>query len=77
MSRVASGEVVDIRSYSDHQLIVGLIVQTYKDESRFLADGSINLDNLSVPLYIGRSNYRTLNAAAPLENHWAEEARKI
>lgn len=69
-------KLVDARPYADHIWIVGTILQTHKDENCFLDDGSIDLEHLEVPLYIGRSNYRTLNTQAPQINHWHEKAEK-
>lgn len=64
--------VTDIRPYGDHCFVVGEIIQTYKNDDLFLEDGSVDLDKLEIPLYIGRSIYRTLNVNSPSTNHWKE-----
>lgn len=69
--------VIDVRQYGDHCLVVGEIAVTHKDERCFLDDGSVDLDRMSIPLYIGRSNYRTLDSQALLVNHWRDPEQEV
>ncbi|MFE8700702.1 flavin reductase family protein [Cytobacillus sp. FJAT-54145] len=54
-------EVMDRNTYGDHDWFVGNIVQFYRDEEKFLESGLPNFEKLSIPLYIGRSMYTTVD----------------
>jgi flavin reductase (DIM6/NTAB) family NADH-FMN oxidoreductase RutF len=50
-------KVIDIRKYGDHDWIVGQISMFYKDADRFQVNGLPDWNKLSIPLYLGRSEY--------------------
>jgi flavin reductase (DIM6/NTAB) family NADH-FMN oxidoreductase RutF len=50
-------KVLDIRRYGDHDWIVGQMSMFHKDVERFKENGLPNWDKLSIPLYLGRSEY--------------------
>ncbi|WP_320742059.1 flavin reductase family protein [Pectobacterium brasiliense] len=65
-------KVIDLNEYGDHIWVVGEIQTVYKDITLFNPDGSVDLEKLSTPLYIGRSIYRTMDGHAPLQDFWKE-----
>ncbi|MBA0213512.1 flavin reductase [Pectobacterium brasiliense] len=68
-------KVIDLNEYGDHIWVVGEIQTVYKDITLFNPDGSVDLEKLSTPLYIGRSIYRTMDGHAPL--HYTQRIREI
>ncbi|NUU62049.1 flavin reductase family protein [Paenibacillus agri] len=62
-------KTMNITTYGDHEWIAGEIVQTYQDQDCFLENGLPDLTKLEIPLYMGRSSYRTLNQTADEKNH--------
>ncbi|OBZ18506.1 flavin oxidoreductase [Bacillus sp. FJAT-27264] len=62
-------KTMNITTYGDHEWIAGEIVQTYQDKDCFLENGLPDLTKLEIPLYVGRSSYRTLNQTADERNH--------
>ncbi|RSK29239.1 flavin reductase family protein [Bacillus sp. HMF5848] len=53
--------VIDIRSYGDHDWIVADITNFYKDDTLFQDNGLVDLNKLNIPLYLGRSSYAKLD----------------
>ncbi|MBT2679551.1 flavin reductase family protein [Bacillus sp. ISL-35] len=66
-------EIIDRNSYGDHDLFVANIVEFYKDQDQFLENGLPNLKKLSIPLYLGRSQYTSVNDKSELIAHKVEE----
>ncbi len=57
-------KVIDTRNYGSHDFVAGEVQTIYKDEEKFIEiDGWTmpNMNNLEVPLYLGRSVYATFN----------------
>lgn len=54
-------ETVDVKTYGDHDFFVADLVGFYRDEALFLSNGLPNLQQLSIPLYLGRSRYIKLD----------------
>jgi len=54
-------QVMNITTYGDHEWIAGEIVQCYQDRDVFLDNGLPDFAKLEIPLYLGRSTYRTLD----------------
>jgi flavin reductase (DIM6/NTAB) family NADH-FMN oxidoreductase RutF len=54
-------KVIDIRKYGDHDWIVGSMELFYKDIERFQENGLPDWDKLTIPLYLGRSQYMMAN----------------
>ena len=54
-------QVTDQRSFGDHDWFAGKITACYKDEALFDENGLPNWDKLSIPLYLGRSEYYIAN----------------
>lgn len=50
-------KVVDMQTYGDHDWVVGTIETFWRDEERFLKNGMPDWEKLSIPLYLGRSEY--------------------
>ncbi|CAM3790104.1 flavin reductase family protein [Mesobacillus thioparans] len=66
-------EVIDRNSYGDHDLFVANIVQFYKDQNQFLENGLPNFKKLCIPLYLGRSQYTSVNGKSEFIAHKVEE----
>jgi flavin reductase (DIM6/NTAB) family NADH-FMN oxidoreductase RutF len=66
-------EVIDRNSYGDHDWFVANIVQFYKDPDKFHENGMPNFQELSIPLYIGRSQYTNVNRNSEFISHKIEE----
>ncbi|WP_216828470.1 flavin reductase family protein [Alkalihalobacterium elongatum] len=62
-------EVIDRNSYGDHDWFVGDIVQFYRDNDLFLENGLPNFEKLSIPLYIGRSTYSSVDKNSKFVDH--------
>ena len=54
-------KVMDQQTYGDHDFFVGKITGFHKDESLFQQNGLPNFQKLSIPLYLGRSQYLITN----------------
>jgi flavin reductase (DIM6/NTAB) family NADH-FMN oxidoreductase RutF len=54
-------QVEKIIPLGDHDWIAGNITQFYKDERRFSSNGLPDFNEVSIPLYLGRSKYHLLN----------------
>jgi flavin reductase (DIM6/NTAB) family NADH-FMN oxidoreductase RutF len=52
--------LVDDRSYSDHQLLIGEIVAVHYNEDVFMEDGRLNLEKVNPVLYMGSDKYLDL-----------------
>jgi flavin reductase (DIM6/NTAB) family NADH-FMN oxidoreductase RutF len=50
-------KTIDVNTYGDHDWFVGEITKFYKDESLFQNNGLPDWSKLSIPLYLGRSQY--------------------
>lgn len=50
-------QVTDVRSYGDHDWFAGNITAFYRDDDLFDSQGLPNWEKLSIPLYLGRSQY--------------------
>ncbi|GAM13387.1 flavin reductase family protein [Mesobacillus selenatarsenatis] len=66
-------EVIDRHSYGDHDWFVANIVQFYKDPDKFLENGMPNFDELTIPLYLGRSTYTNVTQHSDFVSHKIEE----
>ncbi|MEB1807249.1 MAG: flavin reductase family protein [Bacillaceae bacterium] len=62
-------EVMDRNTYGDHDWFVGNIVQFYRDNALFEENGLPNFDKLSIPLYIGRSMYTSVDKNSTFVDH--------
>lgn len=62
-------EVIDRNSYGDHDWFVGNIVQFYRDNDKFLENGLPNFEKLSIPLYLGRSMYTSVEKESKFVTH--------
>ncbi|TFB22846.1 flavin reductase family protein [Filobacillus milosensis] len=62
-------EVTDCNTYGDHDWFVGDIVQFHQDKEKFLDNGLPDFDQLSIPLYLGRSKYTSVENNSRFENH--------
>ncbi|MFV8828897.1 flavin reductase family protein [Alkalihalobacterium sp. APHAB7] len=62
-------EVIDRNTYGDHDWFVGNIVQFYRDNELFEENGLANFDKLSIPLYIGRSKYTSVDKNSTFVDH--------
>jgi flavin reductase (DIM6/NTAB) family NADH-FMN oxidoreductase RutF len=61
--------VIDIRTYGDHDWIAGEITNFYRDEQKFLKSGLPNFKEITIPLYLGRSQYLLANEKSELKNY--------
>lgn len=66
-------EVIDCNTYGDHDLFVANIVQFYRDADRFLENGLPNFEKLSIPLYLGRSMYTSVDKNSLFVDHQVKE----
>ncbi|RXZ83163.1 flavin reductase [Paenibacillaceae bacterium] len=62
-------KTMQITTFGDHEWIAGEILQCYQDGECFLNNGLPDFSKLAIPLYIGRSTYRTLDQHAVEKNH--------
>lgn len=62
-------EVFDFRTYGDHDWFVGNIVQFHVDQEKFQGNGLPEFDQLSIPLYLGRSIYTNVNQNSQFVSH--------
>lgn len=62
-------KVIDIHTYGTHQFIVGEIVQNHCDLEKFKEDMLPDLSKLSIPLYLGRSGYLTVDDTLKTTTH--------
>lgn len=62
-------EVIDCNTYGDHDWFVGKIVQFYRDNDKFLENGLPDFEKLSIPLYIGRSMYTSVDKDSKFISH--------
>ena len=69
-------KVVDITAYGDHEWIVGEVLLTYKDETLFLENGLPDLSKLSIPTYMGRSEYRVINETTEGQVHRIQQLKE-
>lgn len=66
-------EVIDCNSYGDHDWFVANIVQFYKDQEKFLENGMPNFEKLTIPLYLGKSQYTNVSRKSEFVSHKIEE----
>ena len=66
-------EVIDRNAYGDHDWFVGNIVQFYRDNEKFLDNGLPNFDKLTIPLYLGRSTYTSVEKNSRFVSHPVRE----
>ena len=50
-------QLVDDRSYGDHQMLVGEVVAVHQLEEAFTADGILDLNQISPALFLGHDTY--------------------
>jgi flavin reductase (DIM6/NTAB) family NADH-FMN oxidoreductase RutF len=62
-------EVIDRQTYGDHDWFVGNIVKFYRDKEKFLENGLPNFEKLSIPLYLGRSTYTSVDGKSRFVSH--------
>ncbi|TSB47233.1 flavin reductase family protein [Alkalicoccobacillus porphyridii] len=62
-------KVVDITTYGDHEWIVGEVMLTYQDKNLFSENGLPDLAKISIPTYLGRSEYRMINEHTDGKTH--------
>ena len=68
-------EVIDRNTYGDHDWFVGNIVRFYRDDEKFLENGLPNFDKLSIPLYLGRSTYTSVEKDSTFVSHQVKDIR--
>jgi len=61
--------VISMTTFGDHEWVAGQILQCYKDKQVFSDNGMIDLSKLEIPLYMGRSVYRVLDANSNEKDH--------
>ncbi|MGP4073535.1 flavin reductase family protein [Piscibacillus sp. B03] len=62
-------KTIDCNSYGDHDWFVGDIVQFHIDQDKFLDNGLPDFENLSIPLYLGRSLYTSVENTSRFESY--------
>lgn len=60
-------KVIDRNTYGDHDWFVGEITQFYRDDTKFLDNGLPNLEEINIPLYLGRSSYSRIDNKSEVE----------
>ncbi|GEL07586.1 flavin reductase family protein [Salisediminibacterium halotolerans] len=50
-------EIIESRTYGDHDWVSGNITQFYQDKPSFFENGQPNFDKLKLPLFFGNSEY--------------------
>jgi flavin reductase (DIM6/NTAB) family NADH-FMN oxidoreductase RutF len=66
-------EVIDRNSYGDHDWFVANIVKFYRDPDKFLKNGMPDFKKLTIPLYLGRSQYTSVSQNNEIVSHKFEE----
>jgi flavin reductase (DIM6/NTAB) family NADH-FMN oxidoreductase RutF len=66
-------EVIDSNEYGDHDWFVGKIVQFYQDKEKFQSNGLPDFEKLSIPLYLGRSMYTSVDQNSKFVTHFVKE----
>ncbi|MFB4212267.1 flavin reductase family protein [Shouchella sp. JSM 1781072] len=56
--------LVGQHTYGTHEWMVGEVVQSYESPKAFTDQHTVNFDHIGLPMYIGRSEYRVLDANA-------------
>jgi flavin reductase (DIM6/NTAB) family NADH-FMN oxidoreductase RutF len=69
-------EVMDRNSYGDHDWFVGNIVRFYRDHDKFLENGLPDFDKISIPLYLGRSMYTSVEKNSKFVTHTVTNSHK-
>lgn len=69
-------KVMDQRTYGDHDWFVGEMVGFYKDEALFQENGLPNWEKLSIPLYLGRSQYMLADKQSTINNLYQDNKGK-
>lgn len=67
-------KVMDQRTYGDHDWFVGEMTGFYKDGALFAENGLPNWDELSIPLYLGRSQYMLANKDSKVLNLYRDNS---
>ena len=62
-------KVIDIKTYGDHDWFVGEITQFYRDYDVFQENGLPDLEKISIPLYLGRSQYLRADKDSYIQEH--------
>ncbi|MCP3738311.1 flavin reductase family protein [Rossellomorea sp. BNER] len=60
-------KTIDVNSYGDHDWFVGDIIHFYRDDEKFLANGLPDFEKISIPLYLGRSQYTIVNKTSEVK----------
>ncbi|RPF53334.1 flavin reductase family protein [Aquisalibacillus elongatus] len=66
-------KTIDINTYGDHDWFVGDIIQFHCDQEKFLQNGLPDFENLSIPLYLGRSMYTSVEHNSKFISHRIRE----
>jgi flavin reductase (DIM6/NTAB) family NADH-FMN oxidoreductase RutF len=67
---------MDQRTYGDHDWFVGEMTGFYKDEELFQESGLPQWEKLSIPLYVGRSQYMMARKEARVLNLYHDNSMK-
>ncbi|WP_277674570.1 flavin reductase family protein [Piscibacillus halophilus] len=62
-------ETIDYHTYGDHDWFVGDIVQFHINQDKFLENGIPDFRKLSIPLYLGRSLYTSIDQNSRFDSH--------
>jgi flavin reductase (DIM6/NTAB) family NADH-FMN oxidoreductase RutF len=62
-------EVIDRNSYGDHDWFVAKITHFYRDNEKFSENGLPDFEKLSIPLYLGRSLYTSVDKDSKIVSH--------
>jgi flavin reductase (DIM6/NTAB) family NADH-FMN oxidoreductase RutF len=68
-------KVMDKRTYGDHDWFVGEMTGFYKDEELFADNGLPDWSKLSIPLYLGRSQYLLANKESSVLNLYRDNSK--
>ncbi|WP_416148538.1 flavin reductase family protein [Salipaludibacillus sp. HK11] len=60
-------EMIDSKTYGDHDWLVGKITRFHQDKEKFGEDGLPNFDKLQLPLFLGQSKYLIADHATTMK----------
>ncbi|RIW32269.1 flavin reductase family protein [Bacillus salacetis] len=66
---------IDVNSYGDHDWFAAGITAFYRDDELFNEKGLPDFDKLSIPLYLGRSQYAIMDGSTEIEEHVVKEKK--
>jgi flavin reductase (DIM6/NTAB) family NADH-FMN oxidoreductase RutF len=62
-------KTIDVHSYGDHDWFTATITAFYRDDELFNEKGLPDFERLSIPLYLGRSQYAIMDKTIKIEDH--------